>query len=308
MRWSFSEFLNLVELRSQSWCFVTLDAASGFSVPHDEAVYFYAVLEGGRVSLTPTGNRHTLAAGEIAMLLSGDPHALRTEPRCVTETISFLSNGSYADTPPAFSIGDGAPAAKLLAGRLKVRWPGGQHPRSMPDVLRLSSAESLINVPRLVDKASGFGAMALLTRAASLLFVNALREHPTAQAAFHDFGRHDPVQRAIQYMQTHAFDPWTVGILAHKVGMGRSNFATRFAKEVGVTPMEFLFGERMRHAATFLEKSDMKVAVIGKRIGYHSEAAFARRFREHFGITPGEMRRRKRNESDSASDSAIRLR
>jgi AraC-like DNA-binding protein len=50
----------------------------------------------------------------------------------------------------------------------------------------------------------------------------------------------------------------------------------------------------MKHAAVFLEKSDMKIAEIGKRVGYDSEAAFSRRFRSYFGVPPGELRRRHR--------------
>jgi transcriptional regulator GlxA family with amidase domain len=76
--------------------------------------------------------------------------------------------------------------------------------------------------------------------------------------------------------------------------MGRSNFASRFAKEIGRTPMEFMSEERMKHAALFLEKTDMKVAEIGARVGYRSEAAFIRRFTVRFGTTPGELRKRTR--------------
>ena len=46
MRWSLSEFLNLLELRSQTWCFVALDSDCGIKIPHSETIYFYQVLEG----------------------------------------------------------------------------------------------------------------------------------------------------------------------------------------------------------------------------------------------------------------------
>lgn len=294
MRWSSSEFLNLVELRSQTWCFVGLGPASGFCIPHNEAIYFYTVLEGTGHIAGVADETLELSAGDIVMVLSGEAHAFRNHKKGITEPLEFLRSGEYADAPPTFTLGQGRPATRLLASRLKVRWPGGQHPHAIPSVLRLRSDDDLVNFPMLLNKASGSGAMALLTRAASLLFVSAFRDQPQCRSAFQEFSRHDPVSRAQQYIQTHPFDPWTVEILACKVGMGRSNFATRFAREVGRTPMEFLFEERMKHAALFLEKSDMKVAEIGKRIGYDSEAAFARRFRSYFGIPPGELRKRSR--------------
>lgn len=301
MRWSLSEFLNLVDLRSQCWCFIELDSGRGFSLPSNEAIYFYAVLEGKAEIAGIADETLTLSAGDIVMVLSGEPHTLRNHEHCLTADIDFLRNGEYADSPPTFTVGrSGFPATRMVAARLKVRWPGGQHPRSISSVLKSHVDDGIINFTTLLEKATGVGAMALLTRAATMLFVDAFRDHPKCRAAFQEFSRHDPILRATQYMQMHPFDRWTVEILARKVGMGRSNFATRFTREVGLAPMEFLFEERMKHAAVFLEKSDMKIAEIGKRVGYDSEAAFSRRFRSFFGVPPGELRRRHR-ETNTAS-------
>jgi AraC-like DNA-binding protein len=307
MQWSLSEFLNLVELRSQTWCHVGLGAACGFSVPRNEAIYFYALLEGSASIAGVEGGTVELLAGDIVMILSGEAHALRTRKKGVMGNLDFLTSGEYADAPPAFTLGTGRPVTRLLASKLKVRWPGGQHPRSIPSVLRVRASEDIINFERLLERASGSGAMALLTHAAMLLFVSALREHPQCQAAFREFNLHDPISRAQQYIETHPFSEWTVEILARKVGMGRSNFATRFARKVGRAPMEFLSEERMKHAALFLEKTDMKVAEIGARVGYRSEAAFIRRFTERFGTTPGELRKRSRRSYVIAS-SSLRMR
>jgi AraC-like DNA-binding protein len=294
MQWSLSEFLNLLELRGQTWCFVELDSASGFSIPHNDAIYFYAALEGTAHIAGLAGESLKLRAGHIVMILSGEAHAIRARKQCATNGLDFLISGEYADTPPILTVGKGRRAMRLLAGRLKVRWPGGQHPRSFPSVLTLRASEGIVNFPMLLDKSHGSGAMAVFTRAATLLFVSTFRDHPQCRSAFQEFSRQDPISRALQYIQVHPFTPWTVGMLAHQVGLGRSSFATRFAQVVGRTPMKFLLEERMKHAALFLEKSDMKIAEIGKRVGYDSEAAFARRFRAYFGIAPGELRKRSR--------------
>ena len=296
MRWSLSEFLNMVELRSQTWCFVELAAANGFSIPHNEEVYFYALLEGSANIAGVAGVTTELRAGDIVMILSGEAHALRNRRKSNVATLDFLASGAYADVPPTIAVGEGCPATRLLAGRLKVRWPGGQHPRSIPSVLSMRANDDIVNFPLLLDQIADSGAMALLTRAASLLFVTSFRQHPQCRAAFQEFDLHDPVSRAQQYIETHPFNRWTVEILARKVGMGRSNFATRFAKAVGRTPMEFLADERMKHAALFLEKTDMKVAEIGARVGYRSEAAFIRRFTARFGMTPGNLRKHSRTD------------
>ena len=222
-------------------------------------------------------------------------------------SLDFLTSGEYADAPPTLTLGQGCPTTRFLAGRLKVRWPGGQHPHSVPAVLKVRASEDIINFERLLERASGSGATALLTRAATLLFVSAFREHPQCRAAFQEFDLHDPVSRAQQYIETHPFNRWSVEMLACKVGMGRSNFATRFSREIGFTPMEFMSEERMKHAALFLEKTDMKVAEIGARVGYRSEAAFIRRFTARFGITPGALRKRSRSSARSARHQTSRV-
>jgi AraC-like DNA-binding protein len=308
VRWSLSEFLNLVELRSQTWCFVEMAAASGFKIPHNDAVYFYAPLEGSVSLAGASVGVVELRAGDIAMILSGEAHALRNQSQAETATLEFLASGEYADAPATLTVGEGERATRLLAGGLKVRWPGGQHPRNIPAMLRARTSDSVVNFASLVKKASGSGSTAVLTRAASLLFVDAFRDHPQSRAAFQEFSLHDPISRAQQYVETHPFTPWTVEILARKVGMGRSNFAMRFAKEVGRTPMEYLSDERMKHAAVFLEKTDMKIAEIGERVGYRSEAAFIRRFTSRFGISPGEMRKRSRRPSSPPMNPPLPLR
>jgi AraC-like DNA-binding protein len=295
MRWSLSEFLNLVELRSQTWCFVGLGPASGFTVPHNEEIYFYAVLDGEANIAGVDGDTIELHAGDIVMMLSGEAHAVRNHKKSITASLDFLTSGEYADAPLSFEVGRGLPTTRVLAGKLKVRWPGGQHPRSIPSVLMTRSRGHILDFEMLLEKASGSGAAALLTRAVTLLFISALRDHPQCRSAFQEFDLYDPALRAQQYMQMHPFQRWTVEILARKVAMGRSNFATRFVRELGQTPMSFLAQERMKHAALFLEKTDMKVTEVGKRVGYRSEAAFIRRFRNCFGTTPGELRKRSRH-------------
>jgi len=290
-RWSLSEFLNLVELRSQCWCFVDLGATGGFRIPHSDGVLFYAVLEGQARIVGAAPEALALSAGDMAIVLSGDAHAVRSERGRAVGVLEFLHNGEYVDIPPSFGLGEGAPVARLLCGRLRVRWPGGQHPRSLPQALTGTLAASVVNFAALEQSSDRSGSAALLTQAATLLFIAALRDHPQCEQIFEDSTLNDPVARARQFIQTHPFVDWTVASLARKVGMGRSNFAARFVGQIGRTPLAVLTEERLNHAATFLKRTDLKISEISERIGYRSEAAFSRRFTAHFGVSPGKMRK-----------------
>ncbi|MFT3968417.1 MAG: AraC family transcriptional regulator [Sphingobium sp.] len=290
MRWCLSEFLNLLEIRSQCWCLVDLGMENGIRSPSGEAIHFYSVLE-GRVKLSGVpGGPLSLRAGDIVMVLSGQAHALRTHPDAPAETVAFLAEGQYADAPPSFAVGEGAWAARLLCGRLKARWPAGLNAAMLPAILTVAPGRSVVNMEMLLSGVQESGGASVLTRAAALLLTSALREHPDCAMLFRDARLHDPIGRAIQYMEVHPFQDWTVASLAAKVGMGRSTFAARFLDEAGRSPMEALTEIRMRLAMTLLTETRLKVAEIGERVGYRSESAFSRRFSAYFNTTPGQMR------------------
>lgn len=300
MRWTLSEFLNLVQLRSQCWCFVDLGPSGGFNIPHSDNILFYACLEGKvRLDGVPGGSL-VLEPGRIAMLLNGNAHAIRARKGNATEVFEFLSQREYVDVPPSFTIAGGG-SARMLCGCLMVRWPGGERPKMLPAVLYADSPSSRASLESLVNGAHKSGAAAVLTHAASLFFTASFRECAECEKIFNASTRQDPIKRARQFMETHPFEAWTVEILAAKVGMSRSNLAARFVEDTRKTPMEFLTGIRMEHAATLLKRTDMKIAAIGEYVGYRSEAAFSRRFSQHFGLSPGKLRRDSQKETSAAS-------
>lgn len=295
MYWTLSEFLNVFEFRSQCWCFVDVADGTAVRLPHSEVVHFYAITKGSLRIAGVGDERVELAEGDIAFVLSGEAHSLRHKDRSQAQTVPLLEEGGYVDGPPTVTLGDGPISAQLLCGRLKVRWPSGQRPRGLPAFLRISPDESLVDLPKLLGMAAGDGGSALLTRTATLLFVNALRAHPQCKSLFEESNQFDPIARAQQFIELHPFQKWTVEVLAKKVGMGRSNFAARFTAQTGKTPIDLLTEERMKHAAEFLAKTDLKIAEISERVGYRSEAAFHNRFTSFFGISPGKLRRQRRH-------------
>ncbi|MET0241125.1 MAG: AraC family transcriptional regulator, partial [Sphingobium sp.] len=290
MRWCLSEFLNLLELRSQCWCFVDLAADSGMRSPPSESVYFYAMVEGSAKLSGIADGPVQLDAGDVVMVISGHAHAVRLSADAPGETVPFLSEGHHADSPPSFAVGSGPAAARLLCGRLRVRWPGGLNAGMLPSSVTVSARHNVVNMATLIDETDNSGAASVLTRAATLLLTSALRDHPDCQAMFRDANFRDPIGRAIQYMEIHPFRDWTVARLAKKVGMGRSTFAARFLTEAGKAPMEVLTDVRMHLAATLLTETQLKVAEVGERVGYRSESAFSRRFAAYYNTTPGKMR------------------
>jgi AraC-like DNA-binding protein len=294
LKWSLSEFLNLIELRSQTWCHVSIAIDHGFRIPHSEGVLFYAVLNGSAQLSWGVGQMLSLEAGDVAILLSGDAHTVRCPQGAAADVLDFLANGNPVDAPMTLEVGRGAVAGEILCGRLKARWPTARKPLGLPPILVIKAADGLTNISEIYYLSKSSGGTSLLTRMAMMLFTAAFRVHPDCDAVFRGSGYREPIAQAVNFIETHPFTDWTVDRLARKVGMGRSNFALRFTVDVGCTPMAFVTEQRMKHAADFLERTDLKIAEIAERVGYRSESAFSHRFNEHFGISPGALRQRRR--------------
>ncbi|MET0365441.1 MAG: AraC family transcriptional regulator [Sphingobium sp.] len=297
MDWSLSEFLNLLELRGQSWCFVELCGSAGFSIPPHDGVSFYAVTQGSARIAGISGGAIEVHPGDVRMILSGEAHAIRSRPDSPTQTLEFLREEQNVDTPPVFRLGQGPVTARVLCGRLRVTWPAGLRRMSMPPVIDMSMNPSLpgastMRVETLQVFGSGPGAAALLTRFAAMMLALTLRNHPQCPLLFRLSASSDPVAHSLQLIAADPAANWSVASLAQKVGMSRSNFAARFATEVNRTPMDVITERRMLYAAELLEHGELKIVEVSARAGYRSEAAFSRRFTRYFGLSPSQVRRK----------------
>ena len=86
---------------------------------------------------------------------------------------------------------------------------------------------------------------------------------------------------------------WTVAGLAQKAGMSRTAFSNSFNAVVGKPPMHYLTDWRMRLASLWLNEKQLSVGQIADQLGYRSETAFRRAFRNTMGVTPGAVREKK---------------
>jgi AraC-like DNA-binding protein len=289
MRWSLSEFLNLLLVRGQCWGVVDISSRVGFRARAGEHILFYAVVEGSVTISGVPGAPITLKSGDMLVIMSSGYHAVRSDLQGDLRQVRFLDDDEYGDTPH-FDRLDEPVTARVLCGRLKIRWPGGVDRLDLPPAITVDAGDQLIRLDRLLTKAKGSGAAAILTKAAALVITEGLRNHRDCQVIFRYANFREPISRAIQYMELHLHQHWTVGELAAKVGMARSTFAGQFLAEVGKPPMEFLTDLRMERAAGLITKTRLKLPDVAERVGYQSLSAFSRQFKAYFDVTPGKLR------------------
>ena len=84
---------------------------------------------------------------------------------------------------------------------------------------------------------------------------------------------------------------WTVSELAKEAALSRSAFFDRFARIVGVRPMEYLLGWRMALARDLLQRERLALSEVAARVGYGSTSTFSTAFSRYVGLSPGRYAR-----------------
>jgi AraC family transcriptional regulator len=159
-------------------------------------------------------------------------------------------------------------------------------------VPRLAPSASLLPLIAAAESARDDGTEleALALRFAGVV---AARLAPTAAGAATPSRRDERrVSEAVRRLEVAPQEPMTLAALARDVAMSPYHFLRTFRSVVGITPHQFLLGQRLRRAAVRLRQSDEPVSTIVYDSGFNDLATFNRRFRRIMGTTPSAYRRR----------------
>ncbi|MGH2584961.1 MAG: AraC family transcriptional regulator, partial [Dehalococcoidia bacterium] len=139
------------------------------------------------------------------------------------------------------------------------------------------------------------GGEAVITRLGDILVVQAIRSwiktDPTARTGWLGALHDRQIGRAISLIHRDPARDWTVASLADELAMSRSAFAARFSELVGEPPIQYVTRWRMQVAVSWLTEEGVTAAELANRLGYRSEAAFARAFKRVIGAPPGAIKR-----------------
>lgn len=84
-------------------------------------------------------------------------------------------------------------------------------------------------------------------------------------------------------------EDWGAALAASRLAMSEATLRRRLAAE-GVSFQALLTDARMTHALALLQSTHWTIATVAQESGYDSPSRFAARFRERFGLAPGEIR------------------
>jgi len=99
-----------------------------------------------------------------------------------------------------------------------------------------------------------------------------------------------PITRVQNHVLEHLEEAFTVERMAGLANMSARHFARVFAREVNMTPMEFLQSARIDCARNLLETSDLPLKTVAYKSGFGSVRHMRFLFGEKLGLTPTQYR------------------
>ncbi len=192
---------------------------------------------------------------------------------------------------------DGPAEAEMFGGYFIFDAPdAGLLVSLLPAMIHLRGARRLTLLVEMVGaEASGEadGRELILTRLVEILLIEALRAVPGRDAPAGLLRGLADARVAAALRAIHAAPErgWTAAALAAAAGMSRSAFYERFARTVGLGPVEYLLSWRMALARDLLRGGGIALDEVARRVGYGSATTFAMAFRRHQGVPPGRFAR-----------------
>src|SRR3984957_4575241 len=96
--------------------------------------------------------------------------------------------------------------------------------------------------------------------------------------------------RALWYIESHLGGDLSLELIARDVGVSRYHLSRAFSASTGIGPAAYLRARRLSEAARALAQGAPDILAVALEAGYGSHEAFTRAFRQHFGLTPEQLR------------------
>ncbi len=230
----------------------------------------FVYVEEGEMEVQIGGHRHTLGAGDCALVLPGQIHSYYTAKAsysylCIFScdyVYDFYSNvvGKFSPNP-TFRLEDLSCIATLTT-------PG---------------------INRYLIKAMLYSIVGQFSSNCSLLNVEDLNEG-------------NVLEKAIVYVQEHFCEPLSLKELAEALGYHYNYLSAYLNEQLGMHFSAFVNLYRIDYACDLLSHSDLAVTEIATRCGFDTVRSFNRNFLKVQNTTPQEYRRKRAATAQAVAD------
>lgn len=112
---------------------------------------------------------------------------------------------------------------------------------------------------------------------------------PAAKATAHTQAQ---LQIMMQYIHKNYSEHITLADIAQTVSVSKSSALNIFNKYLRISPVSYLINYRLKRAAKLLASTDGSIYSIASNTGFENVGYFCRSFKEFFGVTPSEYRKK----------------
>ena len=284
-----SDILEKVKLSSVVYFTSDFSTPWGMDVPKGPFAQFHIVTRGHCV-LRTKNKKVQLFAGDIVVFPKGTSHwladkesSVRKKGQDVVEAIlngKSLFDGDYISTT-------------LVCGHFEFD-RNIQHPfiKELPEMIHIKDADRkelswLESISSLVIHEAGnetSGSNIIVNKLGEVLFIHTLRAFIQKNAKKKGFMaaiQDERISKALKAIHTSPEENWHLSSLAKIAGMSRTSFSNQFKSLIGETPLNYITNWRILRAKELLNESRESVGEIAEKVGYQSEAAFNRVFKEN---------------------------
>ena len=295
-----TDVLDALCIEGKIFCVSDMNAPWATKKDEQELIYFYVIENGeGIIEFADDGEKVRLLGGDLILLPQGDEHTvyngssdnpLILDKIFAAETINERHYLKYG--------GDGA-ATSFICGVFQfVNRPENTLISALPRVVRVAAAKDEVSgwlAPTLKllsyeARNPRQGSASIINRLTAIIFVQAIRiwieTSGENQVGWLAALRDAQISRALNLLHQNPAANWTVAKIAASIGMSRSPFAAKFTRLVGEPPLTYLKKRRMNLALDYLRNESLNIAEVAARIGYQSESAFSKTFKQFFGKPP----------------------
>ncbi len=279
----------------------------GVCVPQGSLAIIHIVVR-GQCWLTLAGHEKPIhvRAGHLAMLAHGHAHTIGSDPKVAQAAPLKQRSCTLVNVDTV-----GVSGTTMACGFFNVQ-DRENHPllSALPPLIHIKKSDAsqwLSKTIQMIAKNSqGAGGDALLDQLAGLLFIQAIRAYvesmPQPASGWLAALRNPAISPVLKNIHQNPAKTWTVASLAASVGMSRTAFAYCFKNVMGETPMAYVTRWRMHQAAHLLRAEGLSMLELCDRVGYRSEATFAKAFKRIMGLPPAAYRRNAMRESSMDRD------
>lgn len=282
----------------------SLKGTWGIEMPKiPNSTVFHLVLQGEAI-LNYAEEELTLEEGDFILLPHGEGHSICSHISVIPTALKDLPFVAHSPHFETLHLEGNGPETTLLCGAvLFTHEATAAILRTMPPYIRAckkhtphyTSLHHTIQNLAYETRQTAFASHAIISRLADILVLQTVRiwieNLPTSEQNWikaHSDKKLGPILHDIHANLDTELD---LQGLAKKAGMSRSGFIQYFKETVGTPPMTYVTHWRLTCAKDRLLHNKEPITAIAFDAGYHSESAFSRAFKGHFGISPSQYRR-----------------